>query len=316
MSSHQNADLVTSLHPSHPHVCSPGVTFFTSYDASHGHDTACSKEQWALIQPNFLEAMAPLTALTPRGIRRYATAYVKLCAWALNGGLELNTEWLLSAEVIEAYLATQKVGQADQRQILRRLAARHGIADISRGQGFTKRGAPVPYSEAEGEALWNYASALSNQNRATSVKALLVLGMGCGLARTGLRGVTAECVHQHGDDTYVRSGQHCAKVRAAFVERLDEICRSRQSGDLIGTPKRNITTEMVEWTLGKVGVPRLNTDRLRSTYICRSIEAGESVLDVLMWTGMRNLESLGKYLGHLAPAPSTCPLLADQGGAL
>ena len=260
--------------------------------------------------------MAPLATLTPRGVRRYATAYVKLCAWALNGGLELDTDWLLSSEVIEAYLSTQKVGQADQRQILRRLAARHGIADISRGQGFTKRGAPAPYSEAEGEALWNYASVLSNQHRATSLKALLVLGMGCGLARSGLRGVRAECVHQHGDDTYMRSGQHCAKVRAAFTARLDEVCRSRQSGDLIGTPKRNITTEMVEWTMGKVGVPTLNTNRLRSPYICRSIEAGESVLDVLEWNGMRNLESLGKYLVHVAPATTTCPLLADQGGAL
>ena len=68
--------------------------------------------------------------------------------------------------------------------------------------------------------------------------------------------------------------------------------------------------------MGKVGVPTLNTNRLRSPYICRSIEAGESVLDVLEWNGMRNLESLGKYLVHVAPATTTCPLLADQGGAL
>jgi hypothetical protein len=269
-----------------------------------------------MIRPSFLDAMTPLANLTPTGIRRYATAYVKLCAWALNGGLELDTEWLLSAEVVEAYLTTQKVGQADQRQILRRLAVRHGIADISRGQGFTRRGAPAPYSNAECEALWNFAGTLSNQNRATSLKALLVLGMGCGLTRTGLRGVSAESVHHHGGDTFIRSGEHCAKVRPDFIERLHEVCSARPCGDLIGRPKRNITTEMVEWTISKVGVPKLNTDRLRSTYICRCIENGAGVLDVMTWTGMGKLESLGKYLTHLpSPAPM-CPKYCNESGAL
>ena len=114
----------------------------------------------------------------------------------------------------------------------------------------------------------------------------------------------------------MRSAKHCAKVRPDFIERLHEVCSARPCGDLIGRPKRNITTEMVEWATGKVGVPKLNTDRLRSTYICRCIENGAGVLDVMTWTGMGKLESLGKYLTHLTTTDPMCPQYFNESGAL
>jgi hypothetical protein len=73
---------------------------------------------------------------------------------------------------------------------------------------------------------------------------------------------------------------------------------------------------MVEWATGKVGVPKLNTDRLRSTYICRSIQDGAGVLEVMTWTGIGKLESLGKYLVHLPSLTPMCPQFVNESGAL
>lgn len=316
----QENDFVTPFHEDEPVSwrVNPGYASYLirTYDGAHGYRAPCTAEQWPAIRPSFIEALAPMWYFTDRGVRGYMTAYTRLAAWALERGLPMIVETLLSAEVTEAYLAQQPKGTTDQRNYLRKLARVHGIAEPEDPIGYQKRKAPAPYSEAECEALVAFADSMTNDDRRVSLQALLALGLGCGLARTGLRGVTAASRHLHGDDEYVRSGVHCAKAREGYRELLRQVCEERPEGGLLGETGRNITTNIVSWVSGRVGVPHLSPDRLRATYICRSLEGGAGLIDIVAWTGVKRPESIAVYFEYVEIAPQPCPLAPwNRGGA-
>lgn len=293
-----------------------GAAFLATYNGAWGHSKPCSKAQWAQIRPSFLEALGVFSHLAPKGLRNYATPYVRLAAWALEQGLPLEPKVLLSAQVCEAFLAGQREGTADMRSWLRRLARAHGVGVATTKIGYAKRPAPKPYSASECSALVRYARTLTNEYRRVGILTLLALGLGCGLAGASLRWVSAEDLHRHGSEWFMRSGRRCAKVRADYVELVREVCALRPEGHLIGTSSRNITERIVSWVTGRVGVPQLNPNRLRATYICRNLEEGAPLLDLVAWTGFRQLTSIVNYFDHVKVPPRVCPMEAVfEGGA-
>lgn len=311
----RQSGLVTS--PLESELESDGAFFIAAYNGAHGHHEPCTKVQWALIRPSFLAALTPISHFAPKGLRNYATPYVRLATWALEQGLAIDPKVLLSAEVSEAFLAGQARGTADMRSWLRRLARVHGIGVAETPVGYRWRPAPAPYSDEECAALVGYARSLTNQFRRDRLTALLALGLGCGLASTGLRGVTAANLHRHGRERFMRSGVHCAKVRSPYAKLLEEVCAARPEGALVSSKSKNITTEIVAWANGRVGVPKLSPARLRATYICRNLEEGAPFMDLVAWTGVKTIESIAKYLEYVTLAPRACPAeLANQDGAI
>lgn len=114
----------------------------------------------------------------------------------------------------------------------------------------------------------------------------------------------------------MRTGARCAKVRPGYASLLEEACASRPHGYLLVSTRRDLTTDIVAWASGRVGLPKLSPDRLRATYICRSLEEGASFFDLAAWTGVSRAESLVKYFEHVKLAPRRCPAEDDeQGGA-
>lgn len=315
MSPHISAGLATSQHDSGD--TQSGADFVASYNGAHGHSAPCTKLQWGQVRPGFTSALAPLCHLSPRALRRYATAYARLATWSLEHCLELEPSMLLSPEMTEAFLAAQPSGTADLRSTLRRLAQANGMATTTGTLGYHKRPTPEPYQPSECEALLAFAKNVANPERRVSLQALLALGLGCGLARESLRDVTAESLHRHGAESFVKSGTRCAKVRTEYLALLQEVRCARPSGELLGPRRRNISTEIVSWATGRVGVPALSPDRLRATYICHWIEAGAPLLDLMAWTGLKTFESIGQYVACVSPVSPACPALPlDPGGAL
>ena len=315
MSPHISADLATSHLDFN--VATSGADFVASYNGAHGHSAPCTKAQWKKVRPGFVSTLAPLSDLSPRALRRYATAYARLATWALDNCLELDTSVLLTPEMTEAFLAAQPAGTADLRSTLRRLARENGVATTTGTIGYHKRRGAVPYEPSECDALLAFARNVANQERKVSLQVLLALGLGCGLARESLRGVTAESLHRHGSEPFVRTGTRCARVRGEYLDLLEEVVRARPSGELIGPRRRNITAEIVSWTAGRVGVPALSPDRLRATYICHWMKVGAPLLDLMAWTGTKTFENIGQYLAYVSPAAHECPdECHDLGGAL
>ena len=255
MSPHISADLATSQHDSGG--TQSGADFVASYNGAHGHSAPCTRIQWKQIRPGFTTALAPLCNLSPRALRRYATAYARLAAWALDNCLGLEPSVLLSPEMTEAFLAVQPAGTADLRSTLRRLGRANGVTTTAGALGYHKRPGPAPYEPAECEALLAFARNVANAERKVSLQALLALGLGCGLARESLRGVTAASLHRHGTEPFVRSSTRCAKVHTQYLDLLEEVIRERPAVSCSVHVARTSPPRSSRGLRGESGFPRL-----------------------------------------------------------
>ena len=291
-------------------------TVVHSYNPLRAKPAQCEEAEWARIRPFVLAAVAPLDQ-TPRGIRPYLTAATALGVWALRNGFELNVRITLTADAIEHVAATRPTNRATFRSTLRSIAKVHGIEVGATCVKMAKAPLKAPYIEEQEAALWRFARNLGNERRQTSLRALLLLGFGCGLARNDLRGVTAADAHSHVDDrrTYIRVRGRCAPVRHDYTDELEWVCRNRPDGWLIGNHGgQNLTTRHVEWVGEREGVPSLSPDRLRATWICRHLSDGVALMDLLRWSGLQGCESLDAYLEYVTPPTAICEL--DRGAEL
>lgn len=278
----------------------------------------CSRAEWQEIRPFVEKVLASLSLGPTRGTRRYLTALTALLAFVYREGHELDVELALSAPMIEQWVASLPGSQATYRSTLRKIARELGI-EPSPGSSvaYPARANAEPYSAAEIDALVAFANALSNQNRQISLRALLALGLGAGLARAGLRGVTAQSVHRHdaaegeldGQRLFVATQGRCAPVLPRYKGELVELCELRSSGPLIGAASRDLTKNHVEWVGQRAGVPVLNPDRLRATWIVEHLNAGTGVVELVAIAGLSSCDSLSGYLAFVEPPiVSACEL--------
>jgi hypothetical protein len=283
--------------------------FLSNFSGAHGRFGAPTLAEWETVAPLFQAAMAAMGDMAPRTLRRFTSPLVRIAVWANSQGLPLTIDAVLDAQVIEAYCATLAVGSVDTRSMLRRLAEANGVSPSATPLGYTRRPIAAPYSVSELDALLAFAEGMTNLNRRTGLLALLALGAGAGLARKGLRGVSASSVHLHDDRLFVRSGGYCAAVRAEFTAVLNSVCKLRPTGQLIGGDHSvNVSKVHVSWIHGRVGVPELDADRLRSTYICGLISERTTVLDFMEWAGISRIQTLSNYWIHVDRPSVVCVL--------
>jgi integrase len=130
-----------------------------------------------------------------------------------------------------------------------------------------------PYGPAEIAGFLALADAQPTMERRMRATALICLGAGAGLIRGDLRDV-------RGTDVACRSGGVLVQVRgpraravpvlARYQDRLLAAAASAGSAPVCGgteTGRRNITTPLVRSLDGGGGLPRLDTSRLRATWL-------------------------------------------------
>jgi hypothetical protein len=260
--------------------------FLSNFSGAHGRFGAPTLAEWETVAPLFQAAMAAMGDMAPRTLRRFTSPLVRIAFWS-----------------------NLAVGSVDTRSMLRRLAEANGVSPSATPLGYTRRPIAAPYSVSELDALLAFAEGMTNLNRRTGLLALLALGAGAGLARKGLRGVSASSVHLHDDRLFVRSGGYCAAVRAEFTAVLNSVCKLRPTGQLIGGDHSvNVSKVHVSWIHGRVGVPELDADRLRSTYICGLISERTTVLDFMEWAGISRIQTLSNYWIHVDRPSVVCVL--------
>ena len=291
-------------------------TIVQEYSPLRAKPAQCTETEWALIRPFVLAVVAPLDQ-TPLGIRPYLTAATALGVWALRNGFELDIKAVLTTEAVEHVAATRPSNQGTFRSTLRSIAKAHNLDIGVTGVKMAKVPLKAPYTDTEEAALWRFARNLGNERRQTSLRALLLLGFGCGLARNDLRDVSAADAHSHLSDrsTSIRVRERCVPVRADYLDELEWVCRNRGDGWLIGNHGgQNLTTRHVEWVGERQGVPTLSPDRLRATWICHHLNAGVTLADLMVWSGLQGCESLDAYLEYVTPPTASCEL--DRGAGL
>jgi hypothetical protein len=204
----------------------------------------------------------------------------KLAAWAVPLGLEPVPGVLLHPSVIERFAAhapgltgvTRRTLRTNLRFLARRVVPHLDQADVP----LPRERAKAPYTAAEIAGFLALAAAQPAMARRMRAAGLVCLGAGAGLIRADLRGV-------RGTDVIARSGGVVVEVAGARPRAVPVLARyhgpllesARFAGpDLVtggaDPARRNVTNRLVTSLAGGTGLPRLDTSRLRATWLAET----------------------------------------------
>jgi len=264
---------------------------------------------------------ARVSTRAPRNAAKYLSHLSDFAAWAHAQGVPLAPEALLDPDVIERYIAIGMSGSKDstratRRAILRRVARHCASPPQDLPLPIAYRRVRPPYSPEEIRGLLALASAQPTPSRRRTLRAILHLGLGCGIASRDLawvRGQDVELLTDGPVSVTVSGGTRPRSVITlqAHETALLEIARSAPSGLLIGGTtrgRRNVTRGPLESVVGGEDLPRLETARLRSTWLLTRLRAHTPLPALMNAAGLTTVRPLEDLLHHCPVAPNEARL--------
>ena len=259
-------------------------------------------------------ARAVITQTAPAGRERAKNllwAAGKLADYGTGLGLDAVPEVLLHPSVTERFTrcapglspAARRTLRTNLRFIGRRVVPQLYPADAP----LPRERAKQPYSPAEISGFLALADAQPAGERRMRAAGLVCLGAGAGLIRADLRDV-------RGSDVASRSGGVVVTVRGArprtvpvlarYHSRLLAAARSAGTGLVCGGAgpgRRNLTNPLIRALDGGGGLPRLDTSRLRATWLAEVAEL-LGLATFMTAAGISCSQRLGDLLAGLEPA--------------
>jgi hypothetical protein len=234
----------------------------------------------------------------------------KLADYGIGLGLDAVPEVLLHPSTAERFTRcapglsgpARRTLRTNLRFIGRRVVPQLYPADLP----LPRERARKPYSPAEISGFLALADAQPTAERRMRATGLICLGAGAGLIRGDLRDV-------RGTDVSCRSGGVLVAVRgprarmvpvlSRYQDRLLAAAASAGSAPVCGgteTGRRNITTPLVRSLDGGGGLPRLDTSRLRATWLA---DCGEllGLAAFMRAAGISCSQRLGDLVAGLEP---------------
>ena len=260
----------------------------------------------------FARDVVPLAA--PGGQQRAKNllwAAARLADYASSLGLELAPEVVLHPSVIERFArcapglsgVSRRTLRTNLRFIARRVVPQLAPADVP----LPRERAKAPYSPAEIDGYLALAGAQPTAERRMRTAGLVCPGAGAGLIRADLRAV-------RGTDVACRSGGVVVTVRGArpravpvlarYHQRLLAAAASAGTGLVCGGTdpgRRNITTPLTRSLSGGTGLPRLDTSRLRATWLADVADL-LGLATFMHAAGITCSQRLGDLIAGLQPA--------------
>jgi len=201
----------------------------------------------------------------------------KLAGYGIGLGLDPVPEVLLHPSVIERFATCAPGLSGVTRRTLRtnlRFLARAVVPALDPADApLPRERARAPYSRAEIAGYLALAGAQPTPARRMRAAGLICLGAGAGLIRSDLRAV-------RGTDVASRSGGVIVKVRGPRPRAVPVLARYHEpllaAAAFAGTGlvtggtdpgRRNVTTPLITSLAGGTGLPRLDTSRLRTTWL-------------------------------------------------
>jgi len=235
----------------------------------------------------------------------------KLAGFGIGLGLDPVPEVLLHPSVAERFTrcapglsgVARRTLRTNLRFTGRRVAPQLYPADAP----LPREHAKEPYSPAEIAGYLALADAQPTLSRRMRASGLVCLGAGAGLIRADLRDV-------HGTDVRCRSGgvivtvngarPRAVPVLARYHGRLLAAAASAGTGLICGGTdpgRRNITTPLIRSLAGGTGLPRLDTSRLRATWLADVADL-IGLATFMHAAGITCSQRLGDLLASLEPA--------------
>jgi integrase len=193
--------------------------------------------------------------------------------------------------------------RTNQRFIARRVVPQLYPADVP----LPRERAKAPYSPAEIDGFLVLAGAQPTAERRMRAAGLVCLGAGAGLIRADLRDV-------RGKDVVARSGGLVVAVRGRRARTVPVLSRyharllasARFAGNALicggaDPGRRNITNPLITALDGGTGLPRLDTSRLRATWL-RDCAEHLGLATFMHAAGISCSQRLGDLVAGLEPA--------------
>jgi hypothetical protein len=255
-----------------------------------------------------------ITTSGPKGQERAKNllwAAGKLADWAIGLGLEPDPEVLLHPSVAERFTrcapglspVARRTLRTNLRFTGRRVVPQLYPADVPLPRERSKQ----PYGPAQIDGYLTLADAQPTRGRRMRAAGLVCLGAGAGLIRGDLREV-------RGTDVACRSGGVLVSVRGArpravpvlarYHSRLLAAARFAGTGLVCGGAdpgRRNLTNPLVRALDGGSGLPRLDTSRLRATWLADCAEL-LGLATFMHAAGISCSQRLGDLVAGLEPA--------------
>jgi hypothetical protein len=258
-------------------------------------------------------ARGVVTAVAPAGRERAKNllwAAGKLADYAIGLGLEAVPDVVLHPSVAERFTRCAPGLSGPARRTLRtnlRFIGRRVVPHLYPGDlPLPRERSKQPYSAAEVSGYLALADAQPTMERRMRAAGLVCLGAGAGLIRGDLRDA-------RGTDVACRSGGVVVIVRGARPRAVPVLARyhgpllaaARFAGSGLicgGTDagRRNITSPLVAALDGGGGLPRLDTSRLRATWLA---DCGEllGLATFMRAAGISCSQRLGDLIAGLEP---------------
>ena len=238
----------------------------------------------------------------------------KLADYAASLGLDLVPEVVLHPSVTERFTrcvpglspVARRTLRTNLRFIGRRVVPHLYPADLPLPRERSKQ----PYSAAEISGYLALADAQPTRERRMRAAGLVCLGAGAGLIRGDLRDA-------RGTDVARRSGGVVVAVRGARARTVPALDRYHAgllaaaafagTGLICGGAdpgRRNITNPLVSALDGGTGLPRLDTSRLRATWLADCAEQ-LGLATFMHAAGISCSQRLGDLVAGLEPASET-----------
>ncbi len=255
-----------------------------------------------------------ITAAGPAGRERAKNllwAAGKLADYGLGLGLDPVPEVLLHPSVAERFTRCAPGLSPVARRTLRtnlRFTGRRVVPQLyPADRPLPRERAKKPYRPEEIGGFLALADAQPTMERRMRAAGLVCLGAGAGLIRGDLREV-------RGTDVARRSGGVIVTVRGArpravpvlarYHARLLAAARFAGTGLICGGAdpgRRNLTNPLIRALDGGTGLPRLDTSRLRATWLAETAEL-LGLATFMAAAGISCSQRLGDLVAGLAPA--------------
>jgi hypothetical protein len=274
-----------------------------------------------------LFARAVVEIAGPKSISRakallFATS--RLAGFGISVGLEPSPQVLFNPFVIERFVAVGANGLSPAtRRTLRtnlRFVAGRVLPELSPGPvRLSRERAKLPYSRSEIDAYLGLAGSQPTLARSMYASGLICLGAGAGLMGHDLRSVRGhDVVSRSGGLVVLVKGNRPRVVPVLSRYHAGLVTSARFSGDGFVTggedpARHNVTTPLISSLSGGLHLERLDTGRLRSTWL--SDCACEIGLGAFMKAaGISCSQRLGDIVSHLPPVtePETVALLGAR----
>jgi len=275
-----------------------------------------ARAAWPYTHRLVAEAVQLSTRSTSNAAK-YLSHLSDFAAWAHAQGVPLVLEALLDPDVIERYIAVGMSGSKDstratRRAILRRIARHCASPPQDLPLPIACRRVRPPYSPAEIHGLLALASAQPTASRRRTLRAILHLGLGCGIASRDLAWVRGRGVEELPDGAVSVTVSGGTRPRTVITLQAHEtpllkIARAAGCDLLIGGSargRRNVTRGPLERVVGGEDLPRLETARLRSTWLLAHLRARTPLPALMNAAGLTTVRPLEDLLHH-------CPVDAD-----